>query len=188
MASLAFTTLLAAACAYYAVRAHWASQGLVHPVYKVRVCSQCALRRDASAFPTAASTTCVACRQCHDAAPKPRPPGRKRLLTAQIKRIQRECKPCVKPLPAQACRELLGVTDADELWHALSSKLRDGMTEDNYGQWHVDHIVPVALFNLGDADQRKRCFHHANLAPMWASDNLAKGSCVKPPDAVPPQS
>jgi hypothetical protein len=32
------------------------------------------------------------------------------------------------------------------------------------------------MFDLTHDTQRTRCFHHTNMTPMWASDNLAKGS------------
>lgn len=190
MASLFVTATVAAAAVAYSLRLHWQSWGLVHPVYRVKVCAKCRLPRDASVFASAGSMTCRACQEqrlitdgCN--AVTKRPPGRVRLLKAQVARIQREVKAKGKATAAQA-REYLGITisgtspddvsPADALWAHLKGKLLPGMTEDNYGQWHVDHTAAVALYDLGVEEQRRRCFHHANLAPMWASDNLAKGS------------
>jgi len=45
----------------------------------------------------------------------------------------------------------------------------------NYGEWHIDHIVPCAAFDLTDARQVGLCFHWLNLRPCWARDNAAKG-------------
>jgi hypothetical protein len=188
MASLVATTAVAAACLYWALRAHWAARGLVHPLYKVRTCAACKLPRDACA--------CRACCQtpkAHTPASgavdraneKPRPPGRVRLLKAQTARVKRELAKVGVNVTAAAARGLLGFDQppqraADGLWECLAAKLAPGMAEDNYGAWHVDHVTPVALFDLRQPDHRRRAFHCANMAPMWAADNLAKGCRVAP--------
>lgn len=71
--------------------------------------------------------------------------------------------------------ELLGCT-TEELWKHLESMFSEGMTRENYGEWHVDHIVPCDSFNLFDIEQQKLCFHYTNLQPLWAKDNLIKGN------------
>jgi len=92
-----------------------------------------------------------------------------------VARIKRECAKHGFKIKAAECRDLLGVNDATDLWGKLNTHLQEGMTEDNYGQWHVDHRVPVAMFDLTKPDHRKRCFCHTNMTPMWAHDNMAKG-------------
>jgi|694.fasta_scaffold91797_6 hypothetical protein len=71
--------------------------------------------------------------------------------------------------------ELTGCS-IDELKIYLESKFTKGMSWDNYGQWHVDHIRPCILYDLRDIDQQKECFHFSNLQPLWAKDNISKGS------------
>lgn len=51
-----------------------------------------------------------------------------------------------------------------------------GMSWDNMDKWHVDHIVPCKQYNLKDEAQQRLCFHWSNLQPLWAVDNLKKGS------------
>jgi len=58
----------------------------------------------------------------------------------------------------------------------LERQFTDGMTWQNYGQWHVDHIKPCISFNLADAEQQAVCFHFSNLRPLWAEANAAKGA------------
>lgn len=77
--------------------------------------------------------------------------------------------------------ELLGCSFA-EFKHFMELQFRSGMTWDNYGEyWHVDHIVPVAAFDLSDPDQLRRCFHFSNLRPLRARENLSKSKRITHP-------
>jgi hypothetical protein len=59
----------------------------------------------------------------------------------------------------------------------LEMQFLTGMEWSNYGKlWHIDHIRPCASFNLTDPEQQKECFYYMNLQPLWAVDNLKKGS------------
>ena len=62
------------------------------------------------------------------------------------------------------------------LMNYLQAKFTEGMTWQNHGEWHIDHITPCAKFNLLDEQEQKKCFHYTNLQPLWAKDNLIKGS------------
>jgi len=49
----------------------------------------------------------------------------------------------------------------------------DNWTKDG---WHIDHIIPLAAFDLTDREQVKQACHYTNLRPMWAEENLSKGA------------
>ena len=68
---------------------------------------------------------------------------------------------------------LLGC-DWEQLIGHLEAQFADGMSLENYAEWHVDHIRPCASFDLEDPAQQRACFFWANLQPLWATDNLAK--------------
>lgn len=64
----------------------------------------------------------------------------------------------------------------NELRAYLESKFAPGMTWDNAGKWHIDHIMPLASFDLLDPDQFAKAAHYTNLQPLWAIDNYRKGA------------
>lgn len=71
--------------------------------------------------------------------------------------------------------ELVGCS-SKELHDYLEKMFLPGMTWDNYGLygWHVDHIQPLASFDLSKPEEQKKAFHFTNLQPLWAKDNLKK--------------
>ena len=89
-------------------------------------------------------------------------------------------KVAVKAATTDKCyktMDLLGCT-IDHVRQHLEAQFTDGMTWDNHGEWHIDHIKPCASFDLTDADQQRECFNYTNLQPLWAKDNLAKGAKI----------
>jgi hypothetical protein len=59
------------------------------------------------------------------------------------------------------------------------------MTWDNRGQWHIDHIVPLALAkNEQDVIDLS---HYSNLRPMWGADNIRKSDTLPGREQAPPQ-
>ena len=77
----------------------------------------------------------------------------------------------------QKLRELLG-TDIQGFRDHLESLFRSGMSWSNYGQWHVDHIIPCSLFDLSLEENQRKCFHFSNCQPLWAAENIGKGNRI----------
>ena len=64
----------------------------------------------------------------------------------------------------------------EELKCYLESRFQPGMTWENWSMtgWHIDHVKPLASFDLTDEVQFKEACHYTNLQPLWACDNFAK--------------
>ncbi len=77
----------------------------------------------------------------------------------------------------KSVRKLLGCT-ASELVKYLESKFLPGMSWENRKLWHMDHIRPLASFDLSDVEQQHVAFHYTNVQPLWAIDNFRKGARV----------
>lgn len=60
----------------------------------------------------------------------------------------------------------------------IEGKFQDGMGWTNYGEWHLDHILPLSFFDLTDPAQLKQACHYTNFQPLWKRDNLVKGKKI----------
>ena len=60
----------------------------------------------------------------------------------------------------------------------LEKRFEPGMSWDNYGNklgcWSIDHVRPLASFDLSDKDQSLQAVHYTNLQPLWHLDNIKK--------------
>ena len=76
-------------------------------------------------------------------------------------------------------KELIGCS-VEKLREHLENQFKPGMNWDNHSRygWHIDHIIPCASYDLTDPQQQKECFHYTNLQPLWAHENLSKGSKI----------
>ncbi len=68
----------------------------------------------------------------------------------------------------------------EELMIHLEKQFTEGMTWENYGEWHVDHKLPIISFEFDSTECEgfKECWKLDNLQPLWSEDNLIKGSKI----------
>jgi hypothetical protein len=68
----------------------------------------------------------------------------------------------------------------EELITHLENKFTDKMSWDNYGDWHVDHKLPITYFNIQEMGDEEfmRCWSLDNLQPMWGFDNIFKSNKI----------
>lgn len=64
----------------------------------------------------------------------------------------------------------------NELKFHLESLFVKGMSWDNHGKWHIDHIIPLNKANT--VKEVEQLNYYTNLQPLWAKDNLIKGSKI----------
>lgn len=85
-------------------------------------------------------------------------------------RIYKAVKGIAKP---KRTIELIGCS-IEQLKQHLESQFTSGMSWENYGEWHIDHIRPCSSFDLLNEEEMKKCFNYMNLQPLWAEENLHK--------------
>lgn len=56
----------------------------------------------------------------------------------------------------------------------ISKQFLKNMSWSNHGEWHIDHVIPLASATTED-EFFKLC-HYSNLQPLWKLDNLKKGT------------
>ena len=58
----------------------------------------------------------------------------------------------------------------------IEKQFKKNMTWNNYGQWHIDHIIP-----LSSAKTKKELIelcHYTNLQPLWRIENKLKNNKI----------
>ena len=64
-----------------------------------------------------------------------------------------------------------------EFKNYLELKFLSGMSWENQGSvWHIDHIKPLAKFDLSKEEEIIKACHYTNLQPLLAFENLSKGA------------
>lgn len=62
----------------------------------------------------------------------------------------------------------------EEYKAAIEATWKPGMSWDNHGEWHIDHIIPLA--SASSWEELIELNAPSNLQALWAEENLSKGS------------
>lgn len=74
--------------------------------------------------------------------------------------------------------ELIGCTP-EFLRDYLQAQFTPAMSWENHGTyWHVDHIIPLASFDLTQPEQQRRAFHYSNCQPLEKLQNISKSDTL----------
>lgn len=69
----------------------------------------------------------------------------------------------------------IGYSD-EQLRLRISCQFKEGMSWENYGEWEIDHKIPVSRF-ISKGETRPHIINAlSNLQPLWASENRRKGN------------
>ncbi len=76
--------------------------------------------------------------------------------------------------------ELLGCDNIFlKKWFEFHFSIDTDMSIQNHGSyWHIDHVIPIKLWDLNDLDQQKLCFNWKNLMPLKAPNNISKNDRI----------
>jgi hypothetical protein len=120
-----------------------------------------------------------------DASPKRRAQQKKARVTASLQRrignaLRTRLYTALKKQSKRgsAVRDL-GCTIADFVKY-IERQFQPGMFWENHGApkeeggWHLDHIKPLASFDLTDRKQLLEAVYFTNLQPLWQRENLRK--------------
>jgi hypothetical protein len=56
----------------------------------------------------------------------------------------------------------------------IENQFEEGMTWNNYGKWHLDHVIPLSSFDLTNRMEFLEACNWLNIRPLWAIDNLRR--------------
>ena len=95
-------------------------------------------------------------------------------LNLLIRDFTRRVTTAVKQQKELRSLEYLGCS-LEEFKSHIESLWLDGMSWENHGDWHIDHIIPLDYF-VKNSDDPWKANHYSNLQPLWAEANLSKGN------------
>jgi hypothetical protein len=70
-------------------------------------------------------------------------------------------------------KDILGVEIVLVINH-IENQFQQGMSWENYGEWHIDHIIPLSSAN--NSNELEALFYYKNTKPMWEKENLMKAN------------
>lgn len=89
-------------------------------------------------------------------------------MRAAVRRITRLTKKSRRTI------DYLGCTYHEARAH-IEKQFRPGMSWENHGTvWEIDHIIPIAAFDLTNPAHQMRASHYTNLQPLLKEENRKK--------------
>jgi hypothetical protein len=76
---------------------------------------------------------------------------------------------------AKRAEAIIGCTWPEFVVH-MERQFTKGMSWANRGEWHIDHIIPLATAQ--GVEDVMRLNHYTNLRPLWGAENIAKADKV----------
>ena len=67
--------------------------------------------------------------------------------------------------------DIIGL-DKQKFKSYIENNFTEGMSWENYGKWHLDHIKPLCLSE--NEEDLIKLNHYTNLQPLWSEDNIKK--------------
>ncbi len=98
-------------------------------------------------------------------------------LRHRLSNIMRRAVRAQRTGKSKKTAEIVGC-DFQYLIKYLESKFKNGMSWNNMGEWHIDHIKPCKSFDLTKKEEQEKCFHYTNLQPLWALENIKKSAKI----------
>jgi hypothetical protein len=111
----------------------------------------------------------AACRRSSKKIRKAKPwiPAIRNLLNGSIARIG--------SVKTERTNQAIGYSP-EKLKQRIEFNFKPGMSWENHGEWHIDHVKPVARFSEQGIKDPKLINCLSNLRPMWATENIKKGA------------
>ncbi len=72
---------------------------------------------------------------------------------------------------------IIGCDKKDFKTH-IQKQFKKGMSWNNHGKWHIDHIKPLAVFNPKKDSDILEAFNYKNMQPLWKLENLRKNKKI----------
>lgn len=76
---------------------------------------------------------------------------------------------------SESTKKIIGCS-IEELKIYLENQFSEGMCWENYGKWHIDHIIPISSAKTNEEVYKLN--HYTNFQPLWSVDNLQKSNKI----------
>lgn len=82
------------------------------------------------------------------------------------------CKHALKTNKSHSSIKYLGC-DIETFKNHIEGQFHPGMSWDNYGEWEIDHIIPIK-YKKPTIEQQISRLHFTNTQPLWKEENMKK--------------